>query len=180
MRLVLGNQYVALMKDGALLQLSVDIKDGGMVGHRFGFYPCPVLVPDDFNVLDFEALDLMLMDEIESCLQAFGSESGIRIDQFRMRSPLRFDYAPHAATTNEPASHLHILNHDARIAVQGPLSLGHFVQFVFKHFYPKDWRDERLGRLTRWPIRDMGRTISPEEESTLHINFRRPLAAGPV
>ncbi|MGA3080064.1 MAG: DUF2290 domain-containing protein [Terracidiphilus sp.] len=174
-RMILENQFVALLRDGALLQLSMDIRANSLTGHRFGFYPCPILVPDGFNVLDFEGLDLMLMDELGYCIQAVGGDSEPRIDQLRMRSPLRFDYAPDAASASEPASHVHILNSDARIAVQGPLCLGHFIQFIFKHFYPKDWNDESLEYVTRWPIRDMDRTISLEEESTLHFNFRRAI-----
>jgi hypothetical protein len=172
-RMVLGNHFIALMRDGALLQLSIDIRGNDVVGHRFGYYPCPILLPEDFNVLDFDALDLLLIYELEANLNALESETQLVTDQLRMRSPLRFDYAPHAASENEPASHVHMLNRDSRVAVHGPLSIGHFAQFVLKHFYRKEWDDQALYELTRWPMRDLNRTISAEEEGSLHITCRR-------
>ncbi len=172
-QMVLGNHYIALMRDGALLQLSIDIRGNDVVGHRFGYYPCPILLPEDFNVLDFEALDLLLIYELEANLDALESETQLATNQLRMRSPLRFDYAPHAASESEPASHVHLLNRDSRVAVHGALSIGHFIQFVLKHFYRKEWEDHALHDLTRWPMRDLNRTISVEEEGSLHITCRR-------
>lgn len=171
-RMVLGNHFIALMRDGALLQLSIDVRGNDVVGHRFGYYPCPILFPEDFNVLDFDALELLLIYELEANLNALESETELVTDQLRMRSPLRFDYAAHAIGT-EPISHVHMINRDSRVAVNGPISIGHFVQFVLKHFYKKEWDDETLRMLTRWPMRDLDRTIRLEEEGTLHIACRR-------
>lgn len=171
-QMVLGNHFIALMRDGALLQLSIDISGNDVVGHRFGYYPCPILLPEDFNVLDFEALDLLLIYELEANLASLESETYLVPNQLRMRSPLRFDYAPHAASESEPASHLHILNRDSRVAVHGALSVGHFIQFVLKHFYRREWDDHALHELTRWPMRDLSRTISVEDEGNLHIACR--------
>jgi hypothetical protein len=172
-RMMLGNHFIALMRDGALLQLSIDIRGNDIIGHRFGYYPCPILLPEDFNILDFEALDLLLIYELEANLNALESETQLVTNQLRMRSPLRFDYAPHAASESEPACHVHLLNRDSRVAVHGALSIGHFVQFVLKHFYKKEWDDHALRELTRWPTRDLNRTISVEEEGSLHITCRR-------
>lgn len=171
-RMVLGNHFTALMRDGALLQLSIDIRGNEVVGHRFGYYPCPILLPEDFNVLDFEALDLLLIYELEANLASLESEAPLVANRLRMRSPLRFDYAPDAASESEPASHLHILNRDSRVAVHGALSVGHFIRFVVKHFYRREWEDHALHELTRWPIRDLSRTISIEDEGSLHITCR--------
>jgi hypothetical protein len=176
-KMFLGNQFTALMKDGALLQISVDINRDELVGHRFGYYPCPILIPEDFDVLDFDALDLLLIYELEANLQALETGTGPVSEQLRMRSPLRFDFAPDAATADEPASHVYLVNRDSRIAVQGPLSIGDFVRFIFKHVYQKAWNDQELSDLMRWPLRDMNRTITVEEESALHVNCRRSISA---
>jgi len=172
-QMVLGNHFIALMRDGALLQCSIDLRGNDVVGHRFGYYPCPILLPDDFNVLDFESLDLLLIYELEANINALESETHLLASQLRMRSPLRFDYAPNAASASEPASHVHLLNPDSRVPVHGALSIGHFVQFVLKNFYKEEWEDIALHELTRWPMTEMNRTISVEEEGSLHITCRR-------
>ena len=178
-KMVAGGHYIALLNDGGLLQLSIDIANNEIVGHRFGFFPCPILLPDDFNMLDFEAIDVLLMYELEADASAFENDDRLPFGQLRLRSPLRFDYAPDTASADEPASHVHLLNDYSRIAVQGPISVGHFVQFIFKHFYPKIWSDATFASITRWPIKEMNRCISAEEECALHINYRSQLTLRP-
>ena len=176
-KLVIGGHYVALMNDGALLQLSVDIRNDSLVGHRMCFYPCPVIVPLDFDILAFDELDFLLMQELESHLKAI--ESGLDPESvtLRLRSPLRFDFDPDAASAIEPASHVHISNSVTRIAVHAPLSVGHFVQFVFRHFYPEVWDDPSLNRITRWPLHQMTRCITDEDEFRLHVSCRHQIGA---
>jgi len=173
---ILQNHYVALLKDGAFLQISADVAGEDLVGHRYCYYPCPVLLPAEFDVLDFDSLDLYLMDELDEHVRAIENKRPRFGEQLRMRSPLRFDFAPHAATQIEPACHLHLSNHDTRIPVHAPLSLGDFVQFVFRNFYPQIWEDESYREATRWPVRVRNRTITEDEEVRFHINCRRTIA----
>jgi hypothetical protein len=127
----LGGHYIALLNDGAFLQVSVDVVGDDVVGHRYCYYPCPVILPPGFDMLDFDSLDLYLMDELDEHIRALEQRRVHASEQLRMRSPIRFDFAPDAATATEPACHLHVLNADTRIPVHAPLSLGDFVQFVF-------------------------------------------------
>jgi hypothetical protein len=175
-RLVIGGHYIALLNDGAMLQISIDIRNNEVEGHRMCYYPCPLLLSDGFDVLAFDELDLLLLEQLSLHQEALDSGKDPTFVTLRLRSPLRFDYAPNASTPTEPASHIHITNPDARIPVYAPLSVGHFVRFVFRHFYPGAWANPALNPLTRWPLRQMNRSITEEEELGLHMNCRHVFA----
>lgn len=176
-QLVLGNQYTALLNDGALLQISMDLSQNNIVGHRMCYYPCPVIVPPDLDIAEFDQLDLLFLEEFSAHEQLIGSGTTPSHVALRLRSPVRFDYAPHAATQSEPASHVHVINEDTRIPVHAAISVGHFVQFVFKHFYPEQWANRDLDGLTRWPLRQQDRAIIEDDERGLHFDCRHPLGA---
>lgn len=170
--------YTALLKDGALVQVSYDFRDATLIGYRFCYYPCPLLFPEDRDAGDWDSFnDLLqssLLAQIEDLeLQDFSIESlqtGTQ-SQLRLRSPIRFDYAPEAQSPTEPASHVHVSGADVRVPVHAPLSLGQFLHFVVSHHYPA--HSALLGRL---PMRFFDRSIAPAEECSLHFNWRRTLA----
>jgi hypothetical protein len=176
-RFILGNHYIALLVDGALLQISIDIRNNEVVGHRMCFYPCPILLPADFEILSFDDFDSLLIQEFESHTEAIASDSDPQVVNLRLRTPLRFDFAPDAAGPAEPASHVHLSDAATRLAVHAPLSVGHFVQFIFKHFYPEVWQDAALENLSRWPLRQMKRCVSTNDELILYLNCRHQIAA---
>ena len=150
--------YSAVLFDGAILQLSYDFEGEELISHRLGFYPCP------FEV-DKELLRSgPILDIIE--LYWGGSETEIRL-----RSPLRFDYQRKAQKFGHPAAHLTLLWEHCRWAVIAPLSPGHFIRFIFRHFYPHLWGAH--GFLRNWPQELGNRTITKEEESILHISCSR-------
>jgi hypothetical protein len=173
-KFVLGGHYICLMKDGGLIQISVDVKNRSVVGHRMCFYPCPVLLPKDFEVTDFEEFDYLLLDEMQLQMEAIADSVEPPEVRLRLRSPIRFDYDPDHAT--EPHSHLHVSDANVRVPVHSSLSIGHFVQFVLRHFYPEAWEDEGLAALTRWPIAHQTRSIRPADELELHFDCRYPIA----
>lgn len=85
-----------------------------------------------------------------------------------LRSPMRFDYDPGAAGVDHPAGHLHVSHQQCRIPVFGPVSLGHFVRFVFRHFYPDDWRVH--GFLRDWPMAFWSRSVTPTESLEMYVD----------
>jgi hypothetical protein len=88
----------------------------------------------------------------------------------RLRAPVRFDYDPNSATLVHPAAHLTFNHHECRMPVKGPLSLGHFVDFIFRNFYPEQWQAHAL--LREQPKDDWGLTLTPKQECTPHVTWR--------
>jgi len=148
--------YTCVLSDGALLQLSFTFRRRRLIKHRLCFYPCPVLVAGDQVSGELSLQDLVEMTLAEK----------VR-DRVRLRSPLRFDFDGDAARRGHSASHLHLAYTECRWPVYGPLSLGHFVRFVFRHFYPDLWRDH-VG-LRQWTLNRERRTVTREEEGELYI-----------
>lgn len=118
--------YSAVLFDGSLLQLSYDISQKGqVVGHRLAYMPCPYNVgPDTFARES-------LADAIEMC------DGNTKI---LLRSQLRFDFDPHASAPGHPAAHFTFNSTQCRIACVAPVHVMRFLDFVFRHFYPRERR----------------------------------------
>ena len=153
-----ANAYTVVLLDGSLIQISFDLQHSEIVGHRFCFFPCP------FNLQPVDFLEQPILDIIQLYQEA-GS------DYLRLRTPLRFEYDPNNASDDRSICHVHLLWAHCRCSVVAPLSLGHFIKFIFHHFYPDLW--QRHSFLREWPT-DLGdRTISADQESLLHFACRR-------
>jgi hypothetical protein len=176
--LLLGSHFICLMNDGALLQLSVDIRNNQTVGHRFAYYPCPVMLPASIDVLDSDELDIILLQELDSAISSISDNTNPTGVQLRLRSPIRFDYD--ASPSSDPPSHFHFANPDVRVPVHSALSVGHFVQFVMRHFYPEAWANTALHGVTHWPIRQQTRCIRPDDLLQLHLDRQYSDTIGPV
>jgi hypothetical protein len=87
-----------------------------------------------------------------------------------LRSPIRFDYDEHNASTGHPAVHAHVLWAHCRFPVHRPLSVGHFLDFIFRNFYPDVWAEHEFLREWKKPLFD--KTISLDEEQILHLGCR--------
>jgi hypothetical protein len=127
------SMYSALMVDGSLLQISYQVDGGQVTGHRLAWVPPP---------FDF-APDLVESDLILELLEAYNDDE---TEEVQLRSPIRFDFDPEAASELHPASHLTINGPSCRVACVGPLRLGRFVEFVFTHFYRDIWDDHEYLR----------------------------------
>ena len=150
--------YSAVLYDGAIIQLSYDFAGNDLVGHRLVYYPCPFAV--DYALLREEPM----LDVMELYRQQDDS-------YVRLRSPLRFEFDLQAQAQGHPASHLTIHSDDCRLAVVAALSPGHFVRFIFRHFYPRLW--STLEFVREWPQELGDRTITVDEERLLHIACAR-------
>ena len=147
--------YSAILFDGSFVQISYNFRRSELVGHRLLYFPCP------FD-MDMELLDeISLPDLIE--LYSEEGTGGVKL-----RTPVRFDYDPSSWKTSHPASHMTFQWANARIAVSSPLSLGHFIQFVFQNFYPTYWYAHEF--LNQWPCDELETTISTEERGVLHLS----------
>ncbi len=130
--------YSVLLYDGSLLQLSYGFNRKALNRHRLCYYPCPYdLDPEIFPGLNEEGpAPPSLTEYIEFLL----NEPDFK-ERLRLRTPLRIDYEPTTAKVGHPACHLHMNQSGCRMAVASPLSVGHFVQFVFYNFYRKIWEN---------------------------------------
>ena len=144
--------YSAILSDGSLLHLSYDFRESELIGHRLLYYPCPF-------VIDPELTDEPILDVLEFC--------GNDLELFRLRSPVRFDFDLQRAATNHPASHVHFQHEECRLPVVAPLSVGRFVEFVFRNFYPHWWAEHEFLREFRRP--SVVNTIQAEERHGFHL-----------
>ncbi|MEV6527212.1 DUF2290 domain-containing protein [Longispora sp. NPDC051575] len=118
--------YSAILRDGSLLQITYEIANGRITGHRLAYIPCPFL------------LDESLLDEGEPLADVVSLYGDIR--DVALRSPVRFDYDFAAAGPGHPAAHMTINSVDCRIACIAPMHVLRFVDFIYQHFYPQYWR----------------------------------------
>lgn len=88
------------------------------------WWPCPLNLSEFY---DIENID-KLIDTLNGKFNA---------SEIIMRSPLRIDYDSKNATETHPINHIHIENPQTRIAVNEPLCIYGFMEFIFKNFYPK-------------------------------------------
>lgn len=187
-RLLREGQFSCMLFDGSLLQLSFSFINDELTKHRMVYFPCPLALSQDelsaANELGFlDLFDLMLTDAVPAADEDEGEseregEREDRSDKLRLRSPLRFDYDRDAAGEGHPGCHLHIAEESVRWAAFGPLSLGHFVRFVFRHFYPDLWEAHEF--LRNWKIDHARRSVTSTEELELFIECRQTIPAEAV
>jgi len=121
-----AGMYSAMLSDGALLQVTYEFDDGEVSKHRLAFVPSPFAM--DPELLKIEAA----VDVLDVYLAGDTSEVS-------MVSTVRFDFDQAAATEEHPHSHLTFNSTSCRIPCAAPLRLGHFVEFVYRNFYPEAW-----------------------------------------
>ena len=154
-----GRQYTIVLADWSLLQMSYVFRNGKVLNHHLSYYPCPLVVdptlPDDFSVIDL--LELLSSEEFKT--------------QIRLEGPLRFDYDPIAEKLNHPASHLTISRSCCRIPVFAPLSIGHFIKFLFMHFYPEWW--ETVSQIQTWACFTGDNCLPSLADDHMYLHWQR-------
>ncbi len=153
--LIRRRQYTLLLSDYSFLQLSFVVDQASILSHRLIYYPCPLSVDRD------EDGDIPILDLIDLL------EEGEIVARLRQETPLRFEFDPSAATEDHPASHLHMSRNCCRIPVYAPLTLGRFLRFVFKYFYPDAWNTHKF--LREWNCEAIAPTISDQQRGELHV-----------
>ncbi len=169
--------FHCMLFDGAIIQFGYLFSNNTLVKHRNCYYPCPLTIPssdiesiqagDDFVTL----FDLRLDQEIDSLKSGISKSDFSNVQHLlRLSTPLRFDFDSNTQTYTHSASHLHLLDEECRWPVFGPLSIGHFVRFIFHHFYPKIWSEFEI--LRNWNIEFHTRSITDQEQEELFIECR--------
>jgi hypothetical protein len=170
-----------VLKDGGAIQFGYAFKNLKVIKQRICYFPCPAKITDEDiegipNGDDFVALLTLLLElEMQEMMEHLRvdrlSEMPVR---FYNRSPIRFDFDPDRKTVLHSASHFHVNESSCRLPVFGPISIGHFVRFVFKSFYP-DWWSE-YEELRKWPITFYETTIDSQNIQELHFSSIKPVA----
>jgi len=152
---VANSDYSAMLFDGALLQITYEFSDYGLVRHRLAYVPCPFDVdPELWRTSPF-------LDVID--LYAEGAAKDVVL-----RATLRFDFDTEAAAKGHPAAHFTINATSCRVGCIAPMRLGQFANFVFRHFYPELWQAHPFfSRMSQAPAG--ARSLTFEEAQSAHI-----------
>jgi hypothetical protein len=147
--------YSAVLFDGALLQITYDFAASDLVAHRLVYVPCP-----------FD-LDTDLLQR-EPHVDVFDLYAAGPAHDVQLRGTIRFDFDAERAGDDHPAAHLTFNSPGCRIACAAPLRLGHFIEFVFRNFYPDLWLEHAyLGTFSRVPWGPA--TVTDAEARGLHM-----------
>lgn len=150
--------YSAMLADGALLQFTYECSGGALTAHRLAYVPSPF------------AMDRNLLMQ-EPIIDVFDMYASGRPADVILGTMIRFDYDPGRASIDHPAVHLTINLPSCRIACTSPLRIGRFIDFVFRHFYPDEWRLHPY--LARLPGGGWGtQTLTDPEAEGTHIAWR--------
>ena len=155
--MVNSGSYSAILYDGSMLQISFDFLGSQLTGQRLAYLPCPFEVDTELRTElgIIGAIEFMMLDKSQPVV---------------LRGPIRFDYDPDAAGPNHPQSHMTIGADSCRIPITRPITLGHFVRFIFRHFYP--YLHQAYDVLAAWRIgtgQAVREVAAPDE---LHLNWR--------
>lgn len=152
-------EYSALLPDGALLQMTYQMADGEIVGHRLAYVPCPYRIDQDLLVTDpiADVLDLHAADPHE---------------EITMQSTIRFDFDPASAASGHPAAHLTMNVSSCRIACESPMAPESFLRFVYSNFYKALWLSQRAF-FDSLPRDSRQSTVTNEERLEPHVAWRR-------
>lgn len=154
-----AGEYSALLPDAALLQLTYDVVDGEIAGHRLAYVPCPYRVDQDY----------LLTDAIGDVLDLHTSEPH---GDITMQSAIRLDFDPGSAAIGHPTSHLTLNVSTCRIACEAPMAPEDFVRFVFRNFY-KDQYSAHVDFFAALPKNDRNSTVTEDERYEPHVAWRR-------
>lgn len=147
--------FQAVLFDGGILQVTYIYKRQEIINHRLTYYPCPI----NFDIEELAEVPLDELVEIY-CLDS---------KNIRMLSPLRFDYDPENTKEYHPTAHLHLSKETCRVPIHSALSLGHFIKFIFSHFYYDIWIEDEY--LKNFPLTQHNTCISDLEQKMMHFRW---------
>lgn len=156
--LIENRQYSMLLSDGSFFQISYSFQRGEIVKHRLCWYPAPIKIwPLELN--DATSISNLILEKM----------AALDFDEFKCRSPIRFDFAPDQVAEDHAEVHMHISEENCRIPVRTPLSLKEFVCFIINNFYNGiDGHHELYDKAITWDGRD---TLTEKHKSKLHLNI---------
>ncbi|MCP4367381.1 MAG: DUF2290 domain-containing protein [Deltaproteobacteria bacterium] len=115
--------YIAIMADGAMIQMMYAFRNGKLERHRLAFFPSPHL--EEFQ----NDPEIYLDDEVYAEI----------VNKNIVPFPIRFDFDNREGVCEEvvhPKSHLTLGQYrNCRIPVSSPLMPFHFIEFILRNFY---------------------------------------------
>lgn len=159
---VANRDFAVALYDGSLLHVSYQFDRNDLIGHRLAYYPCPFDL--DPEIIAEEAL----ADVIDLYRESTSAT-------LKLRGPIRFDCDLNAGTDEHPGVHLTLLSETCRIATTAPMSPGHFIRLVFRHFYPGVW--DSVEAIRNAPQVSFNRAIRPLQEQHPFIDLGRGAAS---
>lgn len=154
-----GGMYSAVLRDASLLQLTYEVEDSLIVGHRLAYIPCPVLV-DESLLVDGEPIDDVVSGYLDT-----------GVFDVTLRSPIRFDFDAIAARPGHPAAHFSVNGPACRVACIAPVHPYRFLDFVFRHFYPSLHEAQRAWFEPAGRRHIGGRVITDAEREQVHLTW---------
>ena len=155
-----NRDYSTLLKDGGIIQVSLDYSGSDLVGHRYAYLPCPIYFDEaDLGLVDEEIPFMELIDELRN---------KELVSRFRIRPSFRFEYDPSSTQDDHPLSHVHIGKSSSRIPVSRPIRVKQFFRFVFRNFYASEFK--HYSKLYELSSQVLSETITEEEKSELHMH----------
>ena len=144
-----NSSYSLIMIDGGLVQISMDFDGSNLVGYRYVFLPCPVLLEGSYL-----SKAIGQGGSIADCVGRF-YENGDQ-KKFVIRAPFRFEYSRNDDPNGHPRSHVHLGTSGGRLAVSHRVTVGRFLKFIFSNFYHHEFKDFKYSSLLR--------ELSPKED----------------
>jgi len=112
-----------MLKDGSLIRFNYEFKGRDLVSQNLLWWPCPI-----------KGLKINPTEDIDSVIDRLNGK--VKAEEIIMRSPLRVDYDCLIDTQSHPLCHMHFENPDTRLALNKPLCIYGFMEFIFGNFYP--------------------------------------------
>lgn len=169
-----SGDFLVLLYEGSILQMQYAFSpDGALLRHRHAFLPCPIRFEGDMveEAPDLETAIGMVLEEFSPWPTNFSEQVEHTEASLLLRGPIRFDFDRELHDELHSACHLHISSESCRVPVFGPLSVGHFVRFVFRHFLPNAWSAHE--EIRSWKLRYFDRTIEQAETEEAFMDSRR-------
>ena len=163
-RLLEKQQFSAVFDDYSILMIECSFSADRIRRHRYSYIPCPVeprLIVDRPQLIP---IDEWISDRVSTAQSS----------PFRSMGTYRFDFDMALAESlveGHPASHLTFASPSCRMPVCSPMSISHFLNFIFDNFQrpaARFWSDY-APFLTSTGIES---TITEQEQLLHHIFWR--------
>lgn len=119
--------YHCILFDGSIIRVFYEFDKNILKRQSLLFWPAPI--PD---IPESDVDELGMWD----ALSLYLGDLRVENTNFRMRTPVRFDYDSGNDTLKHPGTHVHMQHSECRIGSRAPLCFNTFISFIFQNFYP--------------------------------------------
>lgn len=118
--------YHAIFNDGSIVRCYYKFQKNILLEQSLLFWPSPM------NISEEVIEELGISDALILMLNSIDQNN----KDFRMRSPMRYDFSSVNNVSGHSATHVHIQHADCRLKAENPICFNTFIEFVLKNFYP--------------------------------------------